>query len=175
MAIWGAGGSGGSGPASYDYVQTDQPQNPQEGETWYDVDGDSAYVYDGAAWVEMTVTDHAQLSNVTASQHHTRPNYTNYEGGNRAGGNSDFKQSLPVHGICEYLDRVKIDLTSAGTDGKPTIWYGDGSSEEVGTYAENTWASCNSSKMVVAISKAGDYSYLSGIDPVEMPRHNHSI
>lgn len=75
MAVWGAGGSGGdSGPTGYDYVQTDQPENPQEGETWYDVDADRAYVYDGANWVEMTVTDHGQLSGVGSGQHRSDGN-----------------------------------------------------------------------------------------------------
>ncbi|WP_232703154.1 hypothetical protein [Halobacterium wangiae] len=71
MGVWGSGGSGFQG---YDYVQTDQPANPEEGQTWYDVDGDAAFVYDGAAWLEMTVTDHGQLSGVTAGAHRSDAN-----------------------------------------------------------------------------------------------------
>ncbi|MFB6087857.1 MAG: hypothetical protein ABEJ85_04990, partial [Haloarculaceae archaeon] len=71
MGVWGTGGSKFQG---YDYVQTAQPGDPKEGETWYDVDGDAAFVYDGASWVQMTVTDHAQLSGVTAGAHRTDSN-----------------------------------------------------------------------------------------------------
>lgn len=60
MGVWGTGG--GSGPAGYDYVQAGEPEEPTEGQTWYDIDGDSAFVYDGVGWVEMTVVDYAQLS-----------------------------------------------------------------------------------------------------------------
>ena len=71
MGVW---GSGGSEFAGYDYVQTDPPANPSEGQTWYDVDADGAFVYDGAGWVEMTVTDHGQLSGIQAGQHRSDSN-----------------------------------------------------------------------------------------------------
>jgi len=71
VGVW---GSGGSEFAGYDYVQTDPPSNPSEGETWYDVDADGAFVYDGAGWVEMTVTDHGQLSGIQAGQHRSDSN-----------------------------------------------------------------------------------------------------
>lgn len=71
MGVW---GRGGSGPSGYDYVQTAQPVDAKEGETWYDVDGDAAFVFDGAAWIEMTVTDHAQLSGVNPGAHRSDSN-----------------------------------------------------------------------------------------------------
>lgn|GEM_PF-3039967 len=70
MGIWGQGGS--TQFQGYDYVQTAQPADPKEGQTWYDLDADSARVFDGAAWVEMTVTDHGQLSGVVSDAHHAR-------------------------------------------------------------------------------------------------------
>lgn len=70
MGVWGQGGT--TDFQGYDYVQTAQPAEPEEGQTWYDLDADSALVYDGANWVEMTVTDHAQLSGVTADAHHAK-------------------------------------------------------------------------------------------------------
>lgn len=73
MGVWGYASSQFQG---YDYVQTSQPSTPSEGETWYDVDADAAYVYDGASWTDMTVTDHGQLSGVTSSAHHSKPTST---------------------------------------------------------------------------------------------------
>jgi len=79
VGIWGYGG--GSDFQGYDFVQTDEPADPVEGQTWYDVDADSAFVYDGTAWVEMTVTDHGQLSGITVDQHHAKPTSTQGSGG----------------------------------------------------------------------------------------------
>lgn len=64
---------GGGGGSAFTYVQAGAPNGAEEGESWYDTDADQAYVYDGAAWIETTVTDHGQLSGVTSSDHHTRP------------------------------------------------------------------------------------------------------
>jgi hypothetical protein len=58
----------------YNYVQAAEPNPPnglKEGETWYETDTDTSWVYDGTDWVELTVTDHTQLSGVSASQHHS--------------------------------------------------------------------------------------------------------
>ncbi|GAA0276968.1 hypothetical protein [Halobacterium noricense] len=72
MTVWGQGGT--TDFQGYDYVQTAQPAEPKEGQTWYDLDADSAMVYDGAAWKNMTVTDHGQLSGITADAHRTDSN-----------------------------------------------------------------------------------------------------
>ncbi|AXG09478.1 hypothetical protein DU484_06130 [Haloplanus rubicundus] len=37
---------------------------------WYEPDSNTSYVYDGASWIEMTVTAHSQLSGITDSDHH---------------------------------------------------------------------------------------------------------
>lgn len=72
--------SGGGGGGGYDYVQNGTPSGAEEGEEWYDTGGNAAYVYDGANWIEQTVTDHGQLSGVSASDHHTKPTSTQNAG-----------------------------------------------------------------------------------------------
>lgn len=67
---------GGSGGGGFDYVQDPQPSEPTEGEEWYDTDGNAAYVYDGAEWIEETITTHDKLSGVTSDQHHAPPTST---------------------------------------------------------------------------------------------------
>jgi len=64
VSIYGGGGGGG-----FDYVQDPSPQDPKEGEEWYDTGSDSAFVYDGSAWIEQTITTHDKLSGVTEGQH----------------------------------------------------------------------------------------------------------
>lgn len=71
---------GGSGGGGFDYVQDPSPQDPSEGEEWYDTGSDSAFVYTGSAWVEQTITSHDKLSGVTSDQHHTRPTGTGSAG-----------------------------------------------------------------------------------------------
>lgn len=65
MAVW----AQGSQYSGYDYVQATVPEAAEEGETWYDIESDRAAVYTGIDWVEMTVTDHGQLSGVDGWQH----------------------------------------------------------------------------------------------------------
>jgi hypothetical protein len=48
---------------------------PVPGSTWRDTANANAKQYDGAAFVNLGVTDHANLTNVTSGQHHTRPNF----------------------------------------------------------------------------------------------------
>jgi len=70
------GRSGGGGGGGFDYVQDPEPTDPEEGEQWYDTGDDpgSAYVYDGAGWIEQTIADHSELSGISSSDHHERPN-----------------------------------------------------------------------------------------------------
>jgi hypothetical protein len=94
-----------TGGGGYDYVQDAEPGDAVEGEEWYDTGDNAAFVYDGAGWIEETVTDHGQLSgvspddhhtqttssdidhsqvqNVQGDQHHTRPTVTSESGGNK--------------------------------------------------------------------------------------------
>jgi hypothetical protein len=71
------GGSGGGG--GFDYVQDSTPQDPEEGEEWYDTGADAAYVNTGTEWVEQTVTEHSKLSGVGADDHHSPPTQTGGE------------------------------------------------------------------------------------------------
>lgn len=63
----------GAAGGAYTYVQDAEPSGAEEGETWYDSGANEAYVYDGNNWVEQTVVDHAELSGLTASDHHRHP------------------------------------------------------------------------------------------------------
>lgn len=56
-------------------VGPDSPNYATEGALWRDTANSKQKVYDGAAWQNVGVTDHANLSNVTANQHHT-PDHT---------------------------------------------------------------------------------------------------
>lgn len=53
------------GNVAYTYVQDAEPSSPAEGETWYDTGANAAYVWDGAAWIEETVTELTNLSDVS--------------------------------------------------------------------------------------------------------------
>jgi hypothetical protein len=57
----------------FNYVQNTQPDPPdglEEGEMWYEPDSNTSYVYDGASWIEMTITAHSQLSGISGNDHH---------------------------------------------------------------------------------------------------------
>ena len=64
--------SGGGG--GYDYVEASYPSDAKEGESLYHLTENAAYVYTGTEWVEQTVTDHSQLSGVSAGDHRTDSN-----------------------------------------------------------------------------------------------------
>jgi len=76
-----SGGGGGDG-GGYNYVQDAQPADPSEGEEWYDIGANAAFVYDGSAWIEQTVVDHGQLSGIGSGDHHSR--YTDSEAADAA-------------------------------------------------------------------------------------------
>ncbi len=65
----------------FDYVDDVEPSNPTEGEEWYDPSANAAYVYDGAAWLEETVSDHGKLSGVSPGQHFDAGNALAFGGG----------------------------------------------------------------------------------------------
>ncbi len=67
----------GGRTSAFDYIGPDLPNNPQNGEMWFDTDGASdgsgeVKVYDGAddAWEATGFTSHADLTDVTRSAHH---------------------------------------------------------------------------------------------------------
>ena len=68
------GGSGGR----FDYIQSATPEDPQNGEMWFDLDGGSdgtgeVKVYDDAssAWEVTGYTSHGDLTGVTPDAHHS--------------------------------------------------------------------------------------------------------
>jgi len=63
--------------SGFDYVDTDEPTSPAEGEEWYDVDGDAAFVFDGETWLEQTISDHGKLSSVEPGDHRSDTNIRN--------------------------------------------------------------------------------------------------
>ncbi|WP_435074925.1 hypothetical protein [Halorubrum sp. HHNYT27] len=66
--------AGGSQKA-YTYVQDGYPTEAvEEGQTLYHVTENRAYVYDGGNWIEQTVTDHSELSGITAADHRSDAN-----------------------------------------------------------------------------------------------------
>jgi len=56
------------------YVRETEPENPEEGETWYDLNGNEAKVYDGGVWHLLTVTEHSEIGGVSAGQHRSDAN-----------------------------------------------------------------------------------------------------
>ncbi|MCD2202741.1 H-type lectin domain-containing protein [Halobacterium sp. KA-6] len=66
MGVW----AHGSQFAGYDYVQTGEPVNPEEGEMWYDMDNDRSLAYTGTEWQQLNIIDHGQLAGITRDAHH---------------------------------------------------------------------------------------------------------
>jgi len=67
----------GGRTSAFDYIGPDLPNNPQNGEMWFDTDGASdgtgeVKVYDGSndSWEATGFTSHADLTDVTRSAHH---------------------------------------------------------------------------------------------------------
>jgi hypothetical protein len=60
--------------AGFTHVQDTQPEGAEEGATWYDLGSNEAKVYDGAEWRLLTVTSHAELSDVSTGQHRSDAN-----------------------------------------------------------------------------------------------------
>jgi len=58
----------------FTHVQDNEPANPGEGETWYDLGENEAFVYDGASWHSMSVSNHDELGSVSAGQHRSDSN-----------------------------------------------------------------------------------------------------
>lgn len=69
MGVW----AHGSQFAGYDYVQTSEPVDPEEGEMWYDLDNDRSLAYTGTEWQQLNIIDHGQLAGIVADAHHAWP------------------------------------------------------------------------------------------------------
>jgi len=89
---------GGGGGGGYDYVQDAEPADAETGETWFDTGANSGHVYDGATWLEQTVTNHSQLSGVGAGTHHT-PGVATYNQTSEPTGNSGESWFNPDNGV----------------------------------------------------------------------------
>lgn len=59
-------------------VGPDAPNYASVGALWRDTANGQQKVYDGAAWQNVGVTDHANLSNVQTDSHHSVPGLQNY-------------------------------------------------------------------------------------------------
>jgi|GEM_PF-5034634 len=61
----------GPGGGGYDYVQdsTNEPTNPKEGEEWYQPDTNDVKTYDSGVWVDVKISNHDQLGNVSPGDH----------------------------------------------------------------------------------------------------------
>lgn len=171
MGVWGSGGSAFEG---YDYVQNAQPVNPGEGQTWYDIDGNAAYVFDGNAWVQMTVTDHGQLSGVGANDHHTKPTATGPSNTPTTGRTTSGINISGSGFVGVYATEVRMTSHTFARDF--TIHLGDGGSVS-GTAPNNgsTWVSFNGPKWVVSFSSQNGEAHLEGLNLVDIESHSHSI
>jgi len=54
---------------NFSFVNTSEPADAEEGQTWYDPGDDVARVYNGNSWEQMNITQHGSLSGVTEGQH----------------------------------------------------------------------------------------------------------
>ncbi|QGX95005.1 hypothetical protein EI982_09480 [Haloplanus rallus] len=161
----------------YNYVQAGTPPNGvEEGETWYETDENTSWVYDGTDWVELSVTDHAQLTGVGASDHHSPVSVSQplVNGGSQSldlslgaalhvDGNGDL--DIPVDGITSAL----IDSNAVG-DGQLDGTYPDGSvsgadlsfdpatQTELNNHVGNSTAHHAKPTSTQSESKSGDWS-----------------
>ena len=81
------GGNNGNNLEWYSYAKSsgswelwlshgpDDPLYDKEGALWSDTANDNTKVFDGAAWSNIGVSDHSNLSNVTSGQHHSPPSF----------------------------------------------------------------------------------------------------
>jgi len=115
VSIYGGGGGGG-----FDYVQDPSPQDPSEGEEWFDTGSDRAFVFDGTAWVEMTIGDHGQLSGIESSDHHSR--YSDDEARDATDGKIDAETVDGIHAA--DLETPNSTNSSEGTGSWETVWSG---------------------------------------------------
>jgi hypothetical protein len=101
--------------AGFTHVQDTQPEGAEEGATWYDLGSNEAKVYDGAEWRLLTVTSHAELSDVSTGQHR-----------------SDANVRATVDGA---VDADTVDGSHASDLGAPNSTQGSSAWETAGTYS----------------------------------------
>ncbi|QLG27715.1 hypothetical protein HUG10_09190 [Halorarum halophilum] len=143
---------GGGGGGGYDYVQNPEPVDPEEGEEWYETGANKAFVFDGAAWIEQTVTSHGALSDLDqddhpqyatdnkvdshaadADAHHSRPTGTQTESRD-VNANQGGYVSHPTHnGNSGFCRKAVLDIDATGCASEQTqtftVNYADGTSD----------------------------------------------
>jgi len=182
---------GGDGGGGFDYVQDPSPQEPKEGEEWYDTGSNAAYVYDGAEWIEQTIVDHGQLSGIGASDHHSRPTSTNnasntdsfiqyVSAGNAGGDGRNLEQ--PVR---QVTDAVEFRYNDNSADGSADFYVRkfDGTEIEswsISTNGDDNWHTETRYYSPEATDhlevNTTDYESVEiNLRPVVVPSHSHSI
>ncbi|GAB7094090.1 hypothetical protein JCM30237_12420 [Halolamina litorea] len=173
---------GGSGGAGFDYVQDPSPQDPEEGEEWYDTGSDRAFVFDGANWIEQTIGDHGQLSGIGTHDHHSPPTGTQPSAGSTAAW-SNWGQLIGQH-VYGPVDKVEyrmqngfgsqtVNFSVTAIDG--TTW-SDSLSDSSGTWQYGTFDIGGA--YIVEMSYGGGDQYSSETmrwKPLSFAGHSHSI
>jgi len=121
----------------FNYVQNTEPNPPdglEEGEMWYEPDSNTSYVYDGASWIEMTVTAHSQLTGISTDDHHnpvTASNPLNVA----AGQGLSLSLGTPLH-----VDaNGNLDIPD-GALGEPLLAFDTATQSELDSHAGNASA-----------------------------------
>lgn len=127
-------------------VGPDTPDYPASGASWRDTANSQSKVYDSGAWVNVSVTDHAQLdnlssahdhanlSNVTANQHHSRPqdsgqNSLDVSAGATATVDTGFNHYVTIATVNSGNVNHRVEQTDNPTD--VGYWTGLNSSDNV--------------------------------------------
>jgi len=187
-----AGYIGGRSPA-FDYIQPDEPANPNDSETWFDTDGGpdgggETKVYDAtnAEWDVFGFTSHSELADVTRAAHHppvsvsgplTQPADQSLGLSVGSGlGVSGGSLEIPNGGISKPM--LSFAVVPSGVI---TMWSGSATSVPVG------WTLCDGTdgtpdlrdRFIVGAGGAYASGDTGGTDEVqltesEIPSHNHS-
>jgi len=138
------------------YVAGSEPANPEEGETWYDLEANEAKVYDGASWHLLTVTEHTEIGGVSAGQHRSDANIrstvdgavdadtvdgqhaSDFGGGlvhtvHKSVGGGTTKTFDAASGNAFHVSYVRVGKNGGGYTGSVTFYHADGSSSGTGS------------------------------------------
>lgn len=148
------------GNVAYTYVQDAEPSNPAEGETWYDTGANGAYVWDGAAWIEQTIEDHANLSNVTANQHHRESGaenggYTGSLGETTVISSYDVSPGVVVSDLYAYVYAPDLGSSNVARTIVRLHYESGNTRDHVASQAYNGSGSKNAGSLVASFGKGG--------------------
>jgi len=100
------------------YVRETEPENPEEGETWYDLNANEAKVYDGGVWHLLTVTEHSEIGGISAGQHRSDSNIRSTVDGQVDADTVDGQHASDLGGLTGMSDfRYDFNISSADTSG----------------------------------------------------------